>query len=418
MYIKSAGINFLGIGSINKNSQSKHYQDNFFQFQLLQIDEVEMKMETAKKSDELHKREQTCQCLKPTFSSKHGSTYLQLGFGCNEDDLKKNVLEKTKLNQKDILFQEIEYIGVNIKNYPCNPATEILETKNKKLVVLFKKNKLFQCQEHVFIVVALIVNNSINSQHGDRLRNYFVKEIIPNCHHQQRSSCTFNKSLLPAKCDCQGKDKVSEGFSVTFGCTRTSFSGGKCRFNKKLQKKPLERFQLQGGTRKKLETFEKHCINTADKMSHILKQYAPDAFANMTIYEPNSCRLGKSAFTSMSIVSSFTAHQHIDKNDVRDGATSMLTLLKKEGEGVGTQFHCLPGYQFKGSMCKGVSFKLEDCSTLIEVAAMEVHCSTPILNANGLDPDRMGLVFFTHSGLNIKDHGFSLPRAAMSRTPL
>jgi hypothetical protein len=366
----------------------------------------EGKTEDKEKVKELHDRKiQTCQCLIPTFSSKHGSTYLQLGYGSTRDILKKKISLQTHVNMKDIFFAEIEFIGTEKNQYHCNPVTEVLNTKGYKLVVLFKKNQLFQCERHCFIVVALVVNGVIDDKYGQYLRKYFVHDIIPHCPHQLRSSCTFNKSL-PEKCSCQGTDKVSEGFSLTFGCTRTSFSGGKCRFSKKLQKKPAGRFPLKGLTTEELKKFEEHVVKAANEITAVLQQYAPKAFANLTENEPNSCRLGNSAYTSMSIVSDFTAHQHLDSKDVRNGATTILTLLKNKYEENGAQYHCLPAYRFKGAGQARASFKLEDRSALIEVASMEVHCSTPISNPNGLNPTRLGLVFFSHSGLHLNSHGF------------
>jgi hypothetical protein len=112
---------------------------------------------------------------------------------------------------------------------------------------------------------------------------------------------------LPEKCGCQGKDKVSEGFSLTCGCTRTTFSGGKFQFSKKFQKNPAGHFPLKGLTKEELNQFERHIIKAAKEITAVFQQYAPKAYANLTENEPNSCRLGNSAYTSMSIVSDFTA---------------------------------------------------------------------------------------------------------------
>ena len=143
-------------------------------------------------------------------------------------------------------------------------------------------------------------------------------------------------------------------------------------------------------------------------MTKVLKKFAPEAHKNMSKTKPTRCNLArKSVYCSMTVVSDFTAHQHTDKNDVRDGATALLTLLKDdEGEG---QYHCLPRYRIKGSKSKqiGVSFRLPHCSVLIEVAALEYHSSTPVPIPNGQDPQRLGLVFFSHKGLDKEDHGYT-----------
>ena len=64
-------------------------------------------------------------------------------------------------------------------------------------------------------------------------------------------------------------------------------------------------------------------------MTEVLEKFAPEAHKNMSKTEPTQCNLGtRSAFCSMTMVSDFTANQHTDKNDVCDGATALLTLLK------------------------------------------------------------------------------------------
>jgi hypothetical protein len=68
----------------------------------------EGKTEDKEKVKELHDRKiQTCQCLIPTFSSKHGSTYLQLGYGSTRDILKKKISLQTHVNMKDIFLLKL-----------------------------------------------------------------------------------------------------------------------------------------------------------------------------------------------------------------------------------------------------------------------------------------------------------------------
>jgi hypothetical protein len=104
-----------------------------------------------------------------------------LSYGSTGDTLKKKTSVKTHVYIKDILFAEIEFIGIEKKQYQCNPVTEVLNTKGYKLVILFKKNQLFQCERHRFVVVALVVIEVIDDNYGQYLQKYFVHHIIPYC---------------------------------------------------------------------------------------------------------------------------------------------------------------------------------------------------------------------------------------------
>jgi hypothetical protein len=212
-------------------------------------------------------------------------------------------------------------------------------------------------------------------------------------------------------CKCQGEKEKEKGFSLTVGCTKDSAGGNKCRYSHKYHPNlPINRYPLKGYQKweqAEKTTFKNKVKRLSYQMTKVLKKFAPEAHRNMSKTEPTQCNLGqRSVYCSMSMVSDFTAHQHTDKSDVRDGATALLTLLKNdEGEG---QFHCLPRYKIRGSDSEkiGVCFRLPHGSVLIEVAALEYHCSTPVPFPNGQNPQRLGLVFYTHSGLNLPNHGF------------
>jgi hypothetical protein len=115
-------------------------------------------------------------------------------------------------------------------------------------------------------------------------------------------------------------------------------------------------------------------------MTEVLEKFAPKAHKNMSKTEPTRCNLGTwSAFCSMTMVSDFTANQHTDKNDVCDGATALLTLLKNdEGEG---QYHCLPRYKIKGSqsqkigVCWNLSQKSVNCILFYD-NSFGLYCSS------------------------------------------
>jgi hypothetical protein len=59
------------------------------------------------------------------------------------------------------------------------------------------------------------------------------------------------------------------------------------------------------------------------------QQFAPLAHKNMSKTETNDCRLGKSAFCALAMVSDFTTHQHTNKFDVHEGAHDSHSLKMK-----------------------------------------------------------------------------------------
>jgi hypothetical protein len=368
-------------------------------------------------------------CLEPKSNFFKGSTYEQLGYASNEEKLKEKICKSSGIAITRILFKEVVHAKfTKAPKYECKLETEKidLDPTNYDLVVLFKKY-LVQCRNHGVQVVCLIVNKAIDEEKAKNLRQYFVDNILPLCEGQKRE-CNINQNPLQSKenqsavvkekknCTCQGEEEKEEkGFSFTIGCTKDTKGGSLCRYSHKLHlKQPKGKYPLKNYKKKNLtpeekelrQTFRKTCQNTAVEITEILEKFAPLAHKNMTKTKPNACSLGSSAFCAMTIVSDFTAHQHTDKFDVRDGATALLTLLKDDA--TDSQYHCLPRYFLKNSTSEkpGVSFKLEHGSVLIESAAQEVHCSTPVKHPNGRDPTRLGLVFYRHNGLDLPQHGF------------
>ena len=81
------------------------------------------------------------------------------------------------------------------------------------------------------------------------------------------------------------------------------------------------------------------------------------------------------------------------------------------------QLHVLPWYSplttdglevrlgGEGRDVGGLAFSLPHGSLLLEVAKHKVHATTTLCRPNRLQPTRIGMVFYTHAGLNVPDHG-------------
>jgi hypothetical protein len=416
---------------------------------------IEKDAKAIEEKDILISKLSTCayKCIKHKEDFKKGSTYPQLGYGSSKEDLKNKIVkrvESLEIDRQQIFFQEIEHVEEKNIKFQCKPDAEkiVFDASKYKLVVIYKKNHFSQCRDHQFMVVCFIALDILDMKAATSLRKYFVNKILPKCKGQIRecnsikrprkklqtedpkskdsTKCKKSKETGKAlkktteaesieeealSCKCQGEKEDEKGFSLTIGCTKDS-KGGKCRFSHKYHpEQPTKRYPLNNYENWEEENktkFIKTVKSLGIKMTKVLEKFAPEAHKNMSKTKPTRCNLAQeSVFCAMTMVSDFTAHQHTDKNDVRDGATALLTLLKNdEGEG---QYHCLPRYKIKGSTSKqiGVSFLLPHGSVLIEVAALEYHSSTPVPIPNGQDPQRLGLVFFSHKGLDKENHGFT-----------
>ena len=122
------------------------------------------------------------------------------------------------------------------------------------------------------------------------------------------------------------------------------------------------------------------------------------------VSDAKSCKIGKSCFAGVSVLSDFIAHCHFDKNDLQNGATFICSFMKKQ---FSPQKHCLNQYSSKLGGPPGVCFSLGTNSLLIEAASLERHSSTPMVESNPADPIRIALVMFLHKCINKPDHGSS-----------
>ena len=75
--------------------------------------------------------------------------------------------------------------------------------------------------------------------------------------------------------------------------------------------------------------------NLADHVAHHLLWVAPEAHRAMCPDGASTmCRIGnagKKPFSSVTLVSDFSAHTHKDRNNVDGGATAVVTLRPKGG---------------------------------------------------------------------------------------
>jgi hypothetical protein len=211
------------------------------------------------------------------------------------------------------------------------------------------------------------------------------------------------------------------GISCSYGCSSASRCGAGCKFwQSKVNVVKNKRFKLIPRGAHLQEKLQGLCFEVANKVAKKLKLMLPETYQHMVgnLVDAADCRLGDgSPFTGMTAVLDYSAHYHIDKYNVENGVTAVVSLLHPrlrklscpeaaEAKEEGVQLHCLPHYHPKGKSGGGLGFFLPHGSVLFEYARREHHATTAINSPNLIEPSRIGLVFYQHHNLNKPFHGF------------
>jgi methylcytosine dioxygenase len=176
-----------------------------------------------------------------------------------------------------------------------------------------------------------------------------IKDKVSNYGQAMERHCEANTAK---NCACQGVDPAKEGLSFSFGCSWNCYHN-LCKFAKCTGK--ARKFHLSN--RQQEQYLESQINELADICAPILKRVAPDCFFNMTAFNTPDmvCRLGtgpieERPFSGTSTVVDFCAHAHHDFNNMNNGTTMVVTLLKPENREFGKphtdrQLHVLPNYR-------------------------------------------------------------------------
>ena len=226
------------------------------------------------------------------------------------------------------------------------------------------------------------------------LSQKFVAQLPRGCAQNTKKSCACNKN--------------SEGFSASFGCGKHKFEPI-CKYAKS---KPERVLKFKSSDPQCSAELSSVLNNLADLAGDHLLMVAPDAHRAMCPDgASSSCRIGyrgKKPFSSVTLVSDFSAHTHTDRNNVAGGATAVVTLRPKGGD-IDQNSHVLPNFKPARAFAErsgGLTFNLTSGSLLIEVAKLLKHATTAVkCYGNEPRPCRIGVVFYQHEHLNLPVHG-------------
>ena len=197
-------------------------------------------------------------------------------------------------------------------------------------------------------------------------------------------------SAAGRRCTCQGDAELG-GVGIGFGCRLSKgFHAG--------PSVPLAADTPQPERQRVCSSL----LSLAESTGKLLHDHLPGCYdAHMAGFETGQeCRLPgphSSAYAGCEINLDHTTHPHIDHNDIAGGAAGMLVLSRP-----GDQSHfLLPEY--------AKALRLPNGSALFQAAREEMHCNSPQPFPCRLDPARVSIVFYLHSGLAKSHHGRACP---------
>ena len=312
--------------------------------------EVQERLEILKNND--RPVPPPCGCnLSISQEASYGLYYSQLGYGRTLKDIREMMEKRTGVSGPVALrIEQAVYCHREGKSQTgCPIAKEVIKrtSLDEKFLVVVKKRDGHQC-EQVYMVMGIVVWDGIPRPLADRAYAT-IKDKVALYGHQMERHCEANSAKT---CACQGADLAKEGMSYSFGCSWN------CYYNTcKFAKSGLRARKYHLTSRDQEQYLEAQVNELANVCGPLLEQIAPQAFFNMTAFNTpeNICRVGtgpieKRPFSGTSTVLDFCAHAHHDSNNMNNGTTMVVTLLKPENREFGKprsdrQLHVLPNYR-------------------------------------------------------------------------
>ena len=243
----------------------------------------------------------------------------------------------------------------------------------EKFLVLTKQQIGHSCS-HAWIVMAIIKWEGLKRSDADFAYTFLAHKLGK---HGITTDRKCAKSMNSA-CICQGSPLIG-GATFTCGCSY-SHHYDLCKFAKS-KMESVRKFRLNNSDDE--DIVEEMVNRLATEMAGVYHKLAPVSFANHKPFDrfAYDCRIGNESthgkpFSGATIVSDYCAHAHKDMNNIQDGSTVVVTLLKPENRDAtpeditDEQFHVLPGYLLDGTDESGSE---EEYKRKIESGSIQIN---------------------------------------------
>jgi len=339
--------------------------------------------------------------------SESGPYYTQLGHASSEAELRHVLEARFRVEELVLRMEEVRFSGIKgITKEGCPLANWVLcrTCPVERFLCIWKKRPGHKCK-YAVVVISIVCWDAVDKQ----LAGQAYLQLASKMSEFGRETTRVCETNAMKDCKCQGEGEL-KGASYTFGCSYSNRHGG-CKFAQR-KKGPPRKFKMM---RKQMaHHVEDSLTDIADQVASHHQLISPDSFANMERFSDvaTDCRLGrvpgKRPYSGVTVVMDYSAHSHKDINNMDGGTTAIVTLrrpesMKKEDE----QLHVLSKYVPAGVQEEvgGVGVALTHGSLCLEVAREEMHATTAVKFPNKRNPCRIGLVFYQHKKLNLRNHG-------------
>jgi len=299
-------------------------------------------------------------------------------------------------------IQELIYHKDSIDE--CEAYETLLDLSKYKINVFYRRNNLFECETHRFIVVLILINDVFDNTFADDCY-HTANQVVPILKLKPNVRAANHLRF----CSC---NHFPTSVTHSFGCLKIN-TCKHCRHGHSIP--PINQFKISNSTKPYYSDLEsslkEKCFIIADKASEIVKQFCPLAFKNMSQnLSTSTCGIGHCLpliFGGCSIVSDYTAHRHFDNNNVDNGLTGLVTFKNPSLDcNEIFQVHILPNYTVPGALGKkGVGFYLPHNSLALGVARKERHATFNLRPPCTQNASRTAYVLFQHAFLDKPDHG-------------
>lgn len=276
----------------------------------------------------------------------NGPYYVHMGHAASRTQLRKMMEARLGVRGQALRMEVVKFTGREGKTEEdCPIAKWILRRTNyeEKFMVVAKQRFGHRC-DFTWLVCATIQWDGVPRELADKAYDEIANRTASFGTETERM-CSANRRKT---CACQGMNMDFSGASYTFGCSWTMYHNI-CKF---CRSSDVHKFKLrEEGAEVGLSSV---CTDLSNVVGPIYKALAPDAHANMCLFEElaSDCRIGHGEgrpFSGITTVCDFCAHSHKDTNNMVGGATAVVTLLRPEDRDVlrpqgEEQYHVLPLY--------------------------------------------------------------------------
>ena len=294
----------------------------------------------------------SCDCFifNPMDEPDVGPYYVQLGSARSLPELRLLLESRTGVTGNALRIEKAKYVAREGKTSLGCPIAKYIVRRgsNEEKFMAVAKFRIGHTCDNQWMVVSLVAWEGVDRATADKTYEMMAEKVARQGKADQRQ-CEANTEKT---CGCQGIRNKNGGASFSYGCAWSMYYDG-CKYaNGGLNN--INKFKMANPKNPLSGEMNKQVNKLADIMGPMTKRLAPLCYDIMTRDDDGDkmkCRIGTKPgrpFAGITAVNDFCAHAHRDVNNLKNGTTAIITLLKPEHRDVrkpdDEQLHVLPHY--------------------------------------------------------------------------